>query len=100
MGSWGTPLQHPTGITSISNPNSAFIIYPNPATSSVTVTVDESLLGSTATVTDITGRSVAAVQLQTTNNKLETANLANGIYLVTITGTNTNTATKRLIISH
>ena len=72
-----------TGINPISD-NTGFSIYPNPALSSITVTVPEKFLGSILIITDVTGREMAAVQLQTINNKLETSNLANGIYFLRI----------------
>src|SRR5206468_6143358 len=42
-------------------------LYPNPASDVVTISVDETMIGSTATITDLTGRKVAAVQLSTVN---------------------------------
>ena len=92
-------LETTTGITPISNQHSTFSISPNPATNSVTITIDESLLNSTATITDITGRRIVNYKLEMINTPLQTSGLANGIYLVTITGTCGSRATKKLVIS-
>ncbi len=95
LGSWGTPLQHPTYISGIST--TQFSIFPNPASNSVTITIEETMLSSTATITDITGRKVAAAQLQTLNYKLETANFANGVYFISIENER-GRVTKKLMI--
>ncbi|MCX6197950.1 MAG: T9SS type A sorting domain-containing protein [Bacteroidetes bacterium] len=74
-----------------------FSIFPNPATNPVTITIDENMLNSTATITDITGRKMAAVQLQTLNYKLETANFANGVYFISLENER-GRVTKKLVI--
>lgn len=76
-----------------------FAISPNPATNTVTISIDESMIGSIATVTDITGRGIINYKLEMINTPVQTGGLANGIYLVTITGTGGGSATKKLIIS-
>ncbi|MFN8321029.1 MAG: T9SS type A sorting domain-containing protein [Chitinophagales bacterium] len=62
----------------------SFGIYPNPASSSITIAVDKSMIGSNAIVTDITGRMIAAVQLTSTNTTLNTSGFARGVYLVKV----------------
>jgi hypothetical protein len=89
-----------TDSSSIPNPNSNFSLSPNPATSIVTITVDQSLIGSTATVTDITGRAISNYKLEIINTTLQTESLPKGVYLVTITSNNRFSTTKKLIISH
>lgn len=96
-----------TGITPIRNPQSEFRISPNPASNTVTITVDESMLGSlptgqagTATITDVTGRGIINYKLEKINTQLQTGNLANGVYLVTITGTGGSSTTEKLVVSH
>jgi len=76
-----------------------FRISPNPAANTVTISIDESMINSTATITDITGRGIINYKLEMINTPLQTCNLANGVYLVTITGTGGGSATKKLIIS-
>lgn len=83
-GRWSNVHTQPTDIAEESFLNASFSIYPNPASNAVNIAVDESLIGSTLTVIDITGRRMMAVQLQTINQKLETTNLSNGIYFLTI----------------
>ncbi len=73
-------------------------IYPNPATNSVTISIDESMLHGTATLTDVTGRKMTAVQLQTVNSKLQTENFSSGVYFVTIESGKSK-ATQKLIIT-
>ena len=72
-------------------------IQPNPASSSVNVFVSESMIGSSLTVYDVTGRKMAAVQLETRNTKLETSRFANGVYFVTLENKR-GRLTKKLII--
>lgn len=79
--------------------NEIFSISPNPATNSVTLTLNENMLGSTATITDITGRKMAAAQLQTLNYELETSAFANGVYFITLESEK-GRATKKLVINH
>ena len=98
VGSWGTPLQHPTSIIEPTT-NNFFSISPNPATTSVSITTGDEVIGSTITVTDITGRKVLAAQLSTQNSALTTSNFANGVYLLTLTTTSGQAATKKLVIS-
>ncbi len=75
-----------------------FSISPNPASTTFTISIDESLLNSTATVTDITGRRIMAVQLATSNLQLATGNFTSGIYFVTV-NTGTQSATRKLAVS-
>lgn len=80
--------------SAIQNPQ--FAISPNPATNSVTIAIDEDMLNSNLTVYDITGKKMTAVQLQTKNVKLQTDNLSQGIYFITIQ-TRTVRVTKKLV---
>ena len=87
-----------TGISEFSNQHSTFSIYPNPTSSSITVTVSENLVGSTLILTDITGRKMLAVKLETLNSKLETSNLPKGVYLLIVTAPNGIKAVKKLVV--
>lgn len=86
-----------TGITASASAAPQLSLFPNPASSFVTITMDETLLGGTAAIYDITGKKMTTVQLKTVNSKLETENYSNGIYLVTIENEKGRT-TKKLII--
>ena len=74
-----------------------FSIHPNPANSTVTISVDESLVGSMLTVTDITGKQIKAVELETGNYKLETNGFPSGIYFASIRA-HYQTITRKLVI--
>ncbi len=89
------------GCTGVENtlPDKLISIFPNPATNTITISVDESIIGSTAIITDITGRKIATVPLSSINFLVPTDNFANGVYLVSITGTGRNSAAKKLVIS-
>ncbi len=97
-------LAAPSSTQTLLSLSSSFSLFPNPASNTITITVDESMLNSlpngqagTATVYDITGRKIVAAQLKTTNIKLETENFSSGIYFVTIENEK-GRATKKLVI--
>ncbi|MES2621463.1 MAG: T9SS type A sorting domain-containing protein, partial [Bacteroidota bacterium] len=73
-----------TDISAIRNPQSSFLLSPNPANSSVTISIDESMIGGTVTVMDLMGRKMLAVQLVTGNQQLATDNLSSGVYFVEV----------------
>ena len=75
----------------------AFRINPNPASYSVTISIDESMIGRTLSVYDIIGKKMVDVQLETTNTKLETFSFANGVYFVTVENKR-GRLTKKLVI--
>jgi hypothetical protein len=89
------PVFGATSIASIGHPSSDIRLFPNPSNGSVTISIPESLIGSTATVSDVMGRVVAAVPLTTGNRQLSTENFPNGIYFITL-----GNATQKLIIHH
>lgn len=70
-----------------------YALYPNPTNGSFIISVPETLIGKQLIVTDITGKQMAAVQLQTLNFKLETETWSAGIYLVKAGNT-----VKRLVV--
>lgn len=88
-----------SGIALVNNKQSTFSIFPNPASNYVTLNIDETMLGSTATVYDITGKKMAAFQLKTLNSKLSTENFASGLYFVTIENEK-GRSTKKLMIEN
>lgn len=90
--------QLPTGISQIRNPQSAFRISPNPATNTLTINIDETLIGATATIADITGRTVMAVELVTRHSSLVTSDFSSGVYFVTVSNGQSK-ATKKLVVS-
>ncbi len=74
-------------------------LYPNPASNSVAISIDEPLIGSIAMVTDITGRKITGITLNSQYSLLNTENMQSGVYLVTVIGKN-QSATKKLIVNH
>ncbi len=87
--------QLPTGIAE--QDNAAFIrINPNPAYESVTVSVDETLVGSALTITDVTGRVIANEKLQVKNTQLALSDLSSGVYFVTV-GNEKGRMTRKLV---
>ncbi len=83
-----------TGIASIGHPSSVIRLFPNPSNGNVTISVDERLIGSTAIVSDITGRVVSTVLLSTVNRQLSTNDFGSGVYFVTV-----GNRTQKLIIT-
>ncbi len=74
----------PSGITEFQSAGYELRINPNPASTELNIKIDETLIGSTLTLYDVTGRKVMAVQLQTTNSKLETSRFARGVYFIAV----------------
>lgn len=75
-----------------------FEVSPNPATTSVTINVDETMLGSTATITDVTGRKKAITNIEHRISNIETSGLPNGLYFVTVANKR-QSATRKFVIS-
>ncbi|MCW5908764.1 MAG: T9SS type A sorting domain-containing protein [Chitinophagales bacterium] len=82
-----------TAITKLNTAAAYFTLFPNPTNGTVTISIPKNLIGNTATVSDMTGRVAAAVNLTTGNCQLKTENFTSGIYFVTI-----GNATQKLII--
>jgi len=73
-----------TGLEELGIENAGFKMYPNPTSGSVNIVVDEELMGSALTVTDITGREMYGSVVSIQNSKFEIQNFSSGIYFVTI----------------
>jgi hypothetical protein len=76
-----------------------FSLFPNPATDQINVSTDEFLPGSTITVTDLTGRKVSEVQLETLSSEVDTRNLPTGIYFLKLASPGRK-AISKLIVQH
>ena len=83
-----------SGIASISSEQS-LSLFPNPATNYVSITFDESMIGSNLTMTDVTGREVlhSVVQIR---NPSAIQNFSPGVYFVTLENEN-GRVTKKLL---
>lgn len=80
------------------DPVNLFFLSPNPAADNVTISIDETMLGSTATIYDITGRNVAVVSLTTDHNLLSTQSFPGGVYFVAIMNKEGRITAKKLIV--
>jgi len=95
-----------TGITDHAvNTANGINIFPNPSKTYLTVdlsNVKKEILNSSVVVTDVAGRIVHSEKLsdQQESLKLNTAELRNGIYFITIKSTAKNIARSRFIVSH
>ncbi len=73
-----------TGVANLGMRNADFGLNPNPATESVRISIDESMIGSIVTITDITGREVLHSAVQIRNPQFDIRNLSPGVYFVTL----------------
>ncbi len=89
----------PTGITNLSLSSADLKIQPNPASNTVLLNVTKDLVGSNIKLADLQGRALLETPVASPTFTIETAALANGIYLVQLI-TKQGTLTKRLIIAH
>ncbi|HLP49935.1 MAG TPA: T9SS type A sorting domain-containing protein [Chitinophagales bacterium] len=87
-----------SGINDIRNEEVVFKLNPNPANSSVSISVIESYINCTLTITDITGRRIAETKLTSSNTQLSTEVLPDGLYFVTVSS-GSNGSTRKLIIT-
>ncbi len=97
-----------TSVANLGLRNADFGLNPNPATESVRISIDESMVGCNLTITDITGREVlhSAIQIpaRTTddvqsggrNPQFDIRNLSHGLYFVTLES-KTGRVTKKLV---
>ncbi len=72
-------------------------IYPNPASSMVTISVSEMLAGAEVTLVDLNGRTVATFTLTDNTATFDVSSLAKGAYFVRITGEQATTVRKLIV---
>ena len=72
-------------------------IYPNPASTMVTLSVSEQMAGSTVNIVDVNGRVVMSEVLNAQTLTMNLSDLAKGAYFVRITGEET-TIVRKLIV--
>ncbi len=90
-----TTVMDTAGIEGFSN---GFMIYPNPATSKVTLQMSDSTANTVGvTVTDVLGKTVAKTTLQGTHCYLDVSSLKSGMYFITLNADG-KLATKKLVI--
>ena len=90
-------------VSALSNPSyefGDFIMYPNPANSSVQISmknVDDTI--ETISITDILGKTIKTISTVTSNEiTLDVSNFANGVYFVELTTANHLKQVKKLVI--
>ena len=76
----------------------SFSIYPNPAKTFFTITVDDKTVGGNMRLVSNTGQVIRTLKLQQVNSTIETNNLAAGLYIVLINDPQGLTAVSKLII--
>lgn len=81
--------------------NLNILVYPNPASRSVTITSEEEIEQSVIAVTDINGKYMFSEKIPNlSSHTIQCASWANGVYLITIYDSKQNLKTLRLIISN
>ncbi len=85
-----------TSVANLGIRNADFGLNPNPATESVRISIDESMIGSNLTITDLTGREVLHSAVQIRNPQFDIRNLSPGVYFVTLEN-KTGRVTKKLV---
>lgn len=82
---------------------SHFIIQPNPANNNITISMLESDAGiQSFEISDVLGKLLVTKKLNSTyrTEQLNTNELANGLYLITVVSTFGKSSTQKLIIQH
>ena len=72
-------------------------IYPNPASSMVTLSVSEILAGAEVTIVDLNGRTVATFTLTDSKASFDVSSMAKGAYFVRIIGEQATTVRKLIV---
>ena len=81
--------------------NLNILVYPNPASHSVTITSEEKIEQSVILVSDINGKYLLSEKVQNLfSHTIYCGSWANGVYLITISDSKRNMKTLRLIISN
>lgn len=87
---------HAQGITAVEEVKSALnslTIYPNPAVGNTYLAVNAQLIGERLTICDLTGAVLYSLVITDTRSELPTANLATGLYIVSVA----SSATKLIV---
>ncbi len=74
----------PVGIDEVNN--DAFTLYPNPATNSITISVDSKLLNNTLQLFDVLGNQVYSSTIKNNIETIDISSFAKGMYFVKING--------------
>ena len=75
----------------------ALSLFPNPATGSVTVTLNDEMVGATAKLTNMTGQLISGLSLTSKTTQVNIKDLPAGIYFVTIRKGETQNSQKLIV---
>jgi len=79
------------------NADDFFLLYPNPASGQLRVSVNEVYNGGMLKISDLSGRTILTQQLGMSDNKVDIAGIPSGVYFVLFTGGN-KSGVKKLIV--
>lgn len=82
-----------TGINNIAGNNTP-VVYPNPVQDELNIKLPELNSNHVIAIKDITGRTVYNTTTESVENKINTSDLANGMYIITISGKEYNSVQK------
>jgi PKD repeat protein len=84
------PVTVPVNMLGIGNVQTANLkLYPNPTNGNVTVELPHMVSGATAIVTDLTGKTIATKQFESTTTTVDLSNVSEGIYIIRVQNGNT-----------
>lgn len=86
-----------SGVAEAEKESIAFSVYPNPVSSQLTINFDKNTSG-TYTLFDMTGQTVCAGNITSSNTTVDLSAVANGVYLVQVSS-NQQKATQRIVVS-
>ncbi len=86
-----------TGLSQFNKLANAISVYPNPAKDVVTITNAYSGGTTMATITDAAGRVIITKSISSNDEKINTASMANGVYLLRIKQGNATVKTLKLV---
>jgi hypothetical protein len=69
-------------MVALANEGNRAVVYPNPASTSITITVNPPLFQSTATLYDVTGRQLQSIRITTNQQEVNIKSLTSGIYIL------------------
>ena len=75
-----------TGISQYSNLNTQISVSPNPASSSLQVSLSGNSQGSTLVITDMLGKTVKQENIKTEKTIIDVSDLAEGVYNISLSG--------------
>ncbi|NEN24639.1 S8 family serine peptidase [Cryomorpha ignava] len=76
---------------------STFVVYPNPASNLVHITINNVREQGSIALTDISGKVLRVIKLQTENTDLDISNFANGVYFIQLLNGDQILETQKLI---